>query len=101
MKIHSKSTSRCILRHLWFFRSSGFMQLKLRITAPAQQISAARITVTPFFRQSVCNIGGNIVFGDGHATWFKYNYVCALINGKLADPGQPDILWAANGQRIP
>ncbi|HTI99161.1 MAG TPA: DUF1559 domain-containing protein [Dongiaceae bacterium] len=44
--------------------------------------------------------GGNIVFGDGHSAWFKYSYVCALINGKLSDPGQPDIEWAANGQPI-
>jgi prepilin-type N-terminal cleavage/methylation domain-containing protein/prepilin-type processing-associated H-X9-DG protein len=46
------------------------------------------------------NAGGNIVFGDGHAAWFKYSYVCALINDKLADPGRPDINWAANGQQV-
>lgn len=47
------------------------------------------------------NVGGNIVFGDGHTAWFKYNYVCAKVNGKLVDPGRPDINWAANGQQIP
>ncbi len=46
------------------------------------------------------NAGGNIVFSDGHVSWFKYDYVCALINGKLADPGHPDINWAANGLQI-
>ena len=46
------------------------------------------------------NAGGNIVFGDSHVSWFKYNHVCAVINGKLADPGQPDINWAANGLPI-
>jgi prepilin-type N-terminal cleavage/methylation domain-containing protein/prepilin-type processing-associated H-X9-DG protein len=46
------------------------------------------------------NAGGNIVFGDGHAGRFRYDYVCALINGKLSDPGRADINWAANGQPI-
>jgi prepilin-type N-terminal cleavage/methylation domain-containing protein/prepilin-type processing-associated H-X9-DG protein len=46
------------------------------------------------------NGGGNIVFGDGHAAWFKYSYVCTVINGNLADPGRPDINWAANGEQV-
>jgi prepilin-type processing-associated H-X9-DG protein len=45
--------------------------------------------------------GGNIVFGDGHAAYFKYSYVCALRNGQAADPGEPDINWAAGGRQIP
>jgi prepilin-type N-terminal cleavage/methylation domain-containing protein/prepilin-type processing-associated H-X9-DG protein len=47
------------------------------------------------------NAGGNIVFSDGHAAYFKYNYVCVPRNGQPSDPGQPDINWAANGQQIP
>ena len=47
------------------------------------------------------NDGGNIVFGDGHAAWFKYSYVCALINGKLVDPGDPDINWTYSGVPVP
>jgi prepilin-type N-terminal cleavage/methylation domain-containing protein/prepilin-type processing-associated H-X9-DG protein len=47
------------------------------------------------------NSGGNLVFGDGHAAYFKYSYVCVLRNGQPADPGQPDINWAASGQQIP
>ncbi|MDB6109154.1 MAG: prepilin-type N-terminal cleavage/methylation domain [Pedosphaera sp.] len=46
------------------------------------------------------NAGGNIVFGDGHAAYFKYSYVCVLRNGQPADPGRPDIHWAASGQQI-
>jgi prepilin-type N-terminal cleavage/methylation domain-containing protein/prepilin-type processing-associated H-X9-DG protein len=45
--------------------------------------------------------GGNIVFGDGHASYFKYDYVCVQINGKADDPGRPDINWTASGQQLP
>ena len=45
--------------------------------------------------------GGNLVFGDGHAAWFRYNYVCVLRNNQPADPGRPDIHWAASGIQIP
>jgi prepilin-type N-terminal cleavage/methylation domain-containing protein/prepilin-type processing-associated H-X9-DG protein len=45
--------------------------------------------------------GGNIVFGDAHAAYFKYSYVCTPRNGQPADPGRPDINWASSGQPIP
>jgi prepilin-type N-terminal cleavage/methylation domain-containing protein/prepilin-type processing-associated H-X9-DG protein len=47
------------------------------------------------------NAGGNLLFGDGHAAYFKYSYVCVLRNGQPADPGRPDIQWASSGQQIP
>ena len=47
------------------------------------------------------NSGGNIVFGDGHAAYFKYNYVCMPYNGKADDPGRPDIQWPYNGLQLP
>ena len=47
------------------------------------------------------NAGGNIVFGDGHAAWFRYDYVCVLRNNQPADPGRSDIQWAASGVQIP
>jgi prepilin-type processing-associated H-X9-DG protein len=47
------------------------------------------------------NAGGNITFGDGHAAYFKYSYVCMPLNGTAADPGRSDINWASNGQQIP
>jgi prepilin-type N-terminal cleavage/methylation domain-containing protein/prepilin-type processing-associated H-X9-DG protein len=54
--------------------------------------------------------GGIIAFGDGHAQFFKYDYV--LSNGtrtqadgspipKGKDPGNPDINWVASGGRVP
>jgi prepilin-type N-terminal cleavage/methylation domain-containing protein len=45
--------------------------------------------------------GGNIVFGDAHAAYFKYSYVCTQRNNQAADPGRPDINWASSGQQIP
>ena len=47
------------------------------------------------------NAGGNIVFGEGHAAWFRYDYVCVPRNGQPADPGRPEIQWAASGVQIP
>lgn len=42
--------------------------------------------------------GGNIVFGDGHVSWLKYNHVVGLANGKIADPKVLDINWEFDGQ---
>jgi prepilin-type N-terminal cleavage/methylation domain-containing protein/prepilin-type processing-associated H-X9-DG protein len=41
--------------------------------------------------------GGNIVFSDAHVAWFKYSYVVAQVNGKIADPKDPDINWEYDG----
>lgn len=45
--------------------------------------------------------GGSITFADGHATWYKYEYVCLNAGAKAADPGRPDIQWAADGHQVP
>jgi prepilin-type N-terminal cleavage/methylation domain-containing protein/prepilin-type processing-associated H-X9-DG protein len=76
-------------------------------------------TETPFFGDStkgsdVCkpqvyttdftsrhNFGASITFGDGHAAWYKYSYVCSNEVTKAADPGHPDIQWAADGSVVP
>jgi len=42
--------------------------------------------------------GGNIVFSDSHVAWFKYSYVVAQVNGKIADPKDPDINWEFDGK---
>ncbi len=47
------------------------------------------------------NGSGNIVFGDGHAAQFRYDYVCVLRKNQPADPGRPDIHWAASGVQVP
>ena len=44
------------------------------------------------------NNGGNLVFSDGHASHFKYDYVAINDgNGKPVDPGRPDINWTQDG----
>ena len=50
--------------------------------------------------------GGNITFSDGHAGYFKYNYVVSdgVSNPSVPpgyDPGDPDINWDADGVTIP
>lgn len=44
------------------------------------------------------NGGGNILFSDAHVAWFKYSYVIAQVNGKIADPEVPDINWEFDSQ---
>jgi prepilin-type N-terminal cleavage/methylation domain-containing protein/prepilin-type processing-associated H-X9-DG protein len=41
--------------------------------------------------------GGGITFADGHSSWYRYTYVCSNAVSKAADPGNPDIQWAADG----
>jgi prepilin-type N-terminal cleavage/methylation domain-containing protein/prepilin-type processing-associated H-X9-DG protein len=52
------------------------------------------------------NQGGNITFSDGHASFFKYNYVVS--DGKENpsigagyDPGRSDINWDCTGTPVP
>ena len=45
--------------------------------------------------------GGCITFSDGHAAWYKYDYVCLNTPAKAADPERPDINWAADGHQVP
>jgi prepilin-type N-terminal cleavage/methylation domain-containing protein len=44
--------------------------------------------------------GASISFSDGHARWYKYTYVCLNAISKAADPGDPDIQWAADGVQV-
>jgi prepilin-type processing-associated H-X9-DG protein len=45
--------------------------------------------------------GSSITFGDGHAKYYKYNYVCRDVGTKAADAGRPDIQWTADGHVVP
>jgi prepilin-type N-terminal cleavage/methylation domain-containing protein/prepilin-type processing-associated H-X9-DG protein len=50
--------------------------------------------------------GGNITFSDGHAAYFKYNYVVSdgIKNPAIPggyDPGNVDINWDATGNAVP
>ena len=46
--------------------------------------------------------GFNIVFGDGHAQWFKYSYACSNYNNnaKAVDPHVSDIQWTYDGSVV-
>jgi prepilin-type N-terminal cleavage/methylation domain-containing protein/prepilin-type processing-associated H-X9-DG protein len=43
------------------------------------------------------NKGGDIVFADGRAAWFKYDSVVKNVYGKPSDPGNPNINWTQDG----
>jgi prepilin-type N-terminal cleavage/methylation domain-containing protein len=47
--------------------------------------------------------GASITFSDGHSAWYRYDYVCSnnVAEAKAADPGRPDIEWAADGTVVP
>jgi prepilin-type processing-associated H-X9-DG protein len=45
--------------------------------------------------------GANLNFADGHVAYFKYAYVCSNAVTRIADPGNHDIHWTYNGQRVP
>ncbi len=47
------------------------------------------------------SLGSSLSFQDGHASWFRYNYMCLNTPAKAADPGDPDICWTANGSVVP
>ncbi len=47
------------------------------------------------------NGGGQITFSDGHAAYYKYNYVVTEINNGPYDPGRPDINWDVTGNVVP
>ncbi len=44
--------------------------------------------------------GANLNFADGHVAYFKYSYICSNAVTKAADPGNSDINWTYNGQRV-
>jgi len=49
--------------------------------------------------------GAVITFLDGHASWYKYDYVVIPVNGnsglKPGDPGRSDIAWSYDGHQVP
>jgi prepilin-type N-terminal cleavage/methylation domain-containing protein/prepilin-type processing-associated H-X9-DG protein len=41
--------------------------------------------------------GANLIFLDGHATYFKYSYMAYQKGTKIGDPGDPNINWSYDG----
>jgi prepilin-type N-terminal cleavage/methylation domain-containing protein len=60
-----------------------------------QDICKPQVYTTAFTSRHAA--GASISFTDGHTSWFKYTYVCIDGGSKAADPGRPDIQWAADG----
>jgi prepilin-type N-terminal cleavage/methylation domain-containing protein/prepilin-type processing-associated H-X9-DG protein len=46
------------------------------------------------------NGGSGIAFSDAHASYFKYEYICAQVGDKAEDPGRSDINWSTDGTSV-
>ena len=68
-------------------------------TAKESDICKPQVYTTAFSSRHTG--GASIAFGDGHATYYKYEYVCSNAVSKASDPGRPDISWSADGHQIP
>jgi len=72
-------------------------------TSYQQIICTPQVYTTRF--SSRHSAGADITFSDGHAGWFKYDYVVTPVNGnnglKPGDPGRSDINWAYDGHTVP
>ncbi len=70
---------------------------------PANQVKLATPQVYTTRFSSRHNQGGNLTFSDGHAAYFKYNYVVlqSSTTNPGGDPGQPDINWDCSGAQVP
>jgi len=67
--------------------------------AKSQIIDTPQVYTTRF--SSRHSAGSNIAFSDGHAAWYKYDYVCVSRDGKPADPGRGDLNWTFDGHMVP
>lgn len=66
---------------------------------PAKEVGTSHCWVAQL--SSRHNAGANLNFADGHVNYYKYTYVCSNKVSKAVDPGNPDINWTYNGQRVP
>ena len=66
---------------------------------PAKEVGVSHCWVIQMASRH--NTGANLNFADGHASYFKYSYICSNAVTKAVDPGNADIQWAYNGNRIP
>ena len=67
-------------------------------TSPGNEVGVEHCWVLQM--SSRHNAGANLNFGDGHVAYYKYAYICSNAVTKAADPGNPDINWTYNGQRV-
>ena len=47
------------------------------------------------------NAGANITFADGHASYYRYSYICSNGVTSAGDASDPDINWTYNGVAVP
>ena len=67
--------------------------------AKQQIIDTPQVYTTRF--SSRHSAGSDISFLDGHAAWYRYDYICVPRDGKPADPARGDINWTFDGHMVP
>jgi hypothetical protein len=108
--LNGQSSSVVNLRNTMIVRPSAFVMFSegrtlinetpfYGSTAKETDICKPQVYTTAF--SSRHNNGACITFSDNHVGYFKYSYVCSNTPAKAADPGRPDINWAANGVPVP
>jgi prepilin-type N-terminal cleavage/methylation domain-containing protein len=68
-------------------------------TKPASELGCSHCWVAQLSSRHTA--GAVLNFADGHVGYYKYSYVCMNAGTKVADPGNSDINWTYNGQRVP
>ncbi len=68
-------------------------------TNPAKEVGSSHCWVAQL--SSRHNAGADLNFADGHVSYFKYSYICSNAVTKAVDPGNSDINWTYDGQRVP
>jgi prepilin-type N-terminal cleavage/methylation domain-containing protein/prepilin-type processing-associated H-X9-DG protein len=67
-------------------------------TNPTNEIGCSHVWAAQL--SSRHNAGANLTFADGHASYYKYTYICTNLGNKAGDPGRSDINWTYNGQPV-
>jgi len=66
---------------------------------PAKELGCSHCWVAQISSRHTA--GANLNFADGHVAYYKYSSICSNAVTKAVDPGNPDINWTYNGQRVP
>jgi prepilin-type N-terminal cleavage/methylation domain-containing protein/prepilin-type processing-associated H-X9-DG protein len=66
---------------------------------PAKEIGCSHCWVAQISARH--NAGANLNFADGHVAHFRYSHLCSNAVTKAVDPGNRDVNWTHNGQRVP
>jgi prepilin-type N-terminal cleavage/methylation domain-containing protein len=85
------SEGRCLFSEFNYYPTSA--------AETADNLATPQVYTTRFSSRHA--MGSNLTFSDGHAAYYKYDYVCYPNGAKPADPGRSDINWSCDGITVP